>query len=161
MKISKYWPVAVISLAAVALGANFLMVYLAVTDPGFGVEPDYYQKALKWDGHMAQQQANSDLGWSFEFDVSKQKNPDGTLEVRAVVMDDAGVTIDNATVELTTFHNAQSSYPLQAKLASRGEGVYSATLPFRRPGLWEFRFLLQRGETRFTNTVVREVAWRR
>jgi len=159
--ISRYWPVAVISLAAVALGANFFLVYLAVSDPSFAVEPDYYQKALNWDDHQAQEQANVDLGWNLEFKLATVRGPDGSLELRATLLDHAGAPIDDATVQLETFHNAMSAYPLEASLVSQGEGVYSTTLAIRRPGLWEFRFVLARGEQRFTQKVVREVGWSR
>lgn len=161
MTISRYWPVAVIGLAAVVLGANFFLVYLAVSDPSFAVEPDYYQKALNWDEHRSQQQSNLDLGWNFKFNLALDRGPDGALELRAILLDRQGVPIDDARITVETFHNAMSGYPLEAHLVSSGQGAYSADLPIRRPGLWEFRFVVDRDGEHFMQTEIREVGWRR
>jgi nitrogen fixation protein FixH len=161
MTISKYWPVAVIGLAAVVLGANFFLVYLAVSDPSFAVEPNYYQKALDWDEHRSQEKLNLDLGWKFNFNLAMERGPDGTLELRALLFDRDGLPIDNARVKVVTFHNALSAYPLEADLDANGDGAYTATLPIRRPGLWEFRFVVDRDDQRFVQTEIREVGWRR
>jgi nitrogen fixation protein FixH len=159
--ISKYWPVAVIGLAAVVLGANFFLVYLAVSDPSFAVEPNYYQKALDWDEHRSQEKSNLDLGWKFNFNLAMERGPDGTLELRALLFDRDGLPIDNARIKVETFHNAMSAYPLEADLEATGDGAYTAALPIRRPGLWEFRFVVDRDDQRFMQTEIREVGWRR
>ena len=60
--------------------------------------------------------------------------------------------IDGATVAVEAFHNARAGNILRATLAGRGEGRYSAELPMRWAGVWEFRVVAERGADRFTHT---------
>ena len=96
-------------LAAVVIGANLILAYMAISDPSFAVEEDYYQKALKWDDKRAQDQRNTDLGWTIEFDLAKRRAPDGTLELHARLTDAGGDDIPDARITVETFHNARAA----------------------------------------------------
>lgn len=160
MKKGWYWPAILGGLMAIVLVPNFVLVYLATSDPSFAVEEDYYGKALAWDETMAQESANAALGWIVAFSVGPSTGGSGLTEIRAEIREPDGREIGDAAVRVTTFHNARASRLLQASLEPDGDGGYSAELPLRRPGLWEFRFEILRGDDRFTHTAIREVGRR-
>jgi len=151
------WPWIIGGLMAVVLGANLILMYVATSDPSFAVEENYYQKGLDWDDKRAQDRTNTDLGWSLQLEVAARRSADGTTGLTANLIDRDGQPISDATIHLEAFHNARAAAIQKRDLAPRGDGRYSASLLMRRPGLWEFRFEVSRGEQRFTHTVVQEL----
>jgi nitrogen fixation protein FixH len=154
------WPWIVGGLMAVVIGANLILMYVAISDPSFAVEEDYYQKALDWDDKRAQDVTNVELGWSLELDVANTRSADGTIGLTARLIEADGKPISDAVIHLQTFHNARAAYILESDFRRDGDGRYSASLPMRRPGLWEFRFEVTRAGRRFTHTTVEELYWR-
>jgi nitrogen fixation protein FixH len=160
MKKGWYWPLILVGLMVLVIGANLGFAWVATSDPSFAVEPDYYGKALAWDEHRAQDRQNERLGWTLELSLAPERSPDGTLALAVTLSDRDGRAIPGARVSLATFHNARASHVLETELREGAEGVYAVSLPMPRPGLWEFRFEAVRGDDRFTQTTVREVGWR-
>jgi len=154
------WIAIVAALATVVVGANLILAWVAVSDPSFAVEEDYYRKAMAWDEKRAQDRHNEALGWTLDFDLAERHAPDGTLELTARLRDATGSAVAGASVSVEAFHNARASRVLRADLHDDGAGVHSAPLAIYRPGLWEFRFEARRGGERFTYAEVREVGWR-
>lgn len=154
------WPWIVAGLMAVVVGANLILMYVAVSDPSFAVEEDYYQKGLDWDDKRAQDQANDSLGWSLELNVAPLRSADGTNGLTANLTDRDGRPISDAKIYLEAFHNARAALIQKRDLTRDGDGGYSTSLLMRRPGLWEFRFEVSRNEQRFTHTIVEELSWR-
>jgi len=154
------WPLAVVLLGAVVIGANLILAYMAVSDPSFAVEQDYYQKALAWDDKREQDRVNAELGWTLDFEFAPARSPDGTLQLTARLVDTTGRPIPDAQIALETFHNARAARILRATLTPGGDGTYATGLLVRRPGLWEFRFEVLHEGQRFTHTTLEEVAWR-
>lgn len=152
-----HWPYLIVALLAVSLSANLALLVLAVDDPSFAVEPDYYEKAMAWDARRAQERRNEELGWSLELKVGAARSLPGSRRIEVLLLDREGLTIEDATVRLETFHNARAGNILETTLAAEGEGRYAALLPLRRPGLWEFRFVVERGEETYTETLLRDV----
>ena len=140
-------------LMAVVLAANAILIYLAISDPSFAVEPDSYRKALLWDEKRAQDARNLELGWRLEVEVAG-------AEVRLRLADAAGIPIEDARVQLEAFHGARAAEILRADLAHGAGADYVAALPLARPGLWEFRILVSRGVERFTRTSTVELGRR-
>jgi nitrogen fixation protein FixH len=155
-----HWPVILGLLMAVVIGANLILIVVATTDPSFAVEENYYRKALAWDDKREQDRRNVELGWTIEFEMAGTPAPDGTLRLRARLLDAQGMEIPDATIRLEAFHNARARRILRAELVRGEDGTYSAPLLIRRPGLWEFRFEALRGAERFTYTALEDVSWR-
>lgn len=153
----KYWPVIVIALLVGGAGANIGLMLVATRDPSFAVEPDYYQKALRWDETMAQEARNAALGWSIAVGFDGASSP-GRVTLAARVSDRAGRALEGARVEVEAFHSARASRVLAATLSPGSAGRYSATLPLDRPGLWELRLRVARGDAVFTRTLVQDLA---
>ena len=152
-----HWGVFVGGLMAVVIGANLILIYFATTDPSFAVEEDYYQKALHWDDKRAQDRANAELGWTVELDVGRERAADGSVQVVVRLLDAEGQAVRGAGVDLEAFHNARAAWIHRVQLRENEEGAYSAALPARRPGLWEFRLNVVRDEQRFTHKTVKEL----
>jgi len=136
-------------------------VFVATTNPSYAVEEDYYEKALHWDEKRAQDRRNIELGWRIEIEVAPPDAAGGPASLVSVLTAADGGPIDGATVTVEAFHNARAGNILRATLAGRGAGRYAAELPMRWSGVWEFRFVAERGSERFTHAEKRYVRGRR
>lgn len=155
-----YWPWLLGALMALVVGANLVLIYVATSDPSFAVEEDYYRKAQAWDEKRAQDRRNDQLGWTLDLEVARERSPDGSVGLTAVLRGPDGQKITDASIRLATFHNARAANILRTELQRAPDGGYRASLPMRRPGLWEFRFEVSRGGERFTYTTMQELFWR-
>lgn len=154
-----YWPLLIVGLMVPVLGANLALVWVSSSDPSFAVEEDYYRKAIEWDDKRAQDRRNEQLGWQLDFRVAASRPSGETVGIEAELRDAAGRRIPDASVRLATFHNARAALIFRSELRGDGKGGYATDLPLRRPGLWEFRFEVDRGADRFTATTMRELVW--
>lgn len=136
-------PVALLGSMFVGWGA---MVAVALDDPAFGVEPDYYDKAVHFDEHQARARESQRLGW--RLDVTPQLSARRAL-IRVTLKDAELRPIDGASVLATAFHIARSSQVHRIQFRSEGDGRYTQTLAPFRQGQWEFRFEVLRGSQRF------------
>lgn len=144
-----FWALSPVLLLGSLLGAQLFFLWGALDDPSFAVEEDYYDKALSWDATMAQQRENARLGWTA--DVEAGLRSDGTGNVRVDLDAPTGQPIEGARVSVEAFHNARASHRLEATLHEAAPGRYVASLPMRRPGLWEFRLTAARRADVFTH----------
>lgn len=152
-----YWPILIVGLLiGGGVGPNLILLAFATGDPSFSVEPDYYRKGLRWDDHLAQQRRNAALGWTLGVELGPE-TPTGWVTLTARLSDRAGTAVDGATVELEAFPNARASDVVKVALERVGEGAYLAQFPAIRRGLWEFRFVIRRGDDVFTRTVQEDV----
>ena len=144
-------PVALLSLSF--LGA-ITTAAIAVSDPSFAVEPDYYQKALNWDEHQAALERSARLGWKATLRIGA-----GVVgsEVVVELRDRSGGPVDGASVRLEAFHNARRAHVVAARMQPAGGGAYRAEMPLRRAGLWEFRLEARRSGDRFLHTARQDV----
>lgn len=158
MKQGWYWPLLIVVLLVVGgIGPNLILLAFATGDPSFSVEPDYYEKSLRWDERLAQDRRNAELGWTLGIATLTAPLPEGGVELTARLADRSGAPIEGATVTLEAFHNARAADVLVLSLRDVGGGSYGARLLARRPGLWEFRFVVRRGGEVFTRTLTEDV----
>ena len=149
MKRGLGWPIGMAVILVLTVAANVGMITLANDDPTFAVEPDYYQKAVRWDEAMAQERANDALGWRLEPSLSLA--PDAPARLLVHVTDAAGAPLTGAVLTVQAMHNARAAQVFAATLAPTDvAGAYRAELPLRRAGQWELRFEVTRGAERFT-----------
>lgn len=154
-----FWAMVPVGLLTAMLIGWAVMITIAVRDPGFSLEPDYYRKALGWDAQQAQRAENARLGWRVELAQigSAQPGVPAAFEIRA--RDAAGAPIAGAHASIECFYNARAALRLSTDLHDAGDGVYRVTLPIRHAGLWEFRLTLRRGTATFTDVVRRDVSF--
>jgi nitrogen fixation protein FixH len=137
--------------------SSLATIYLATANPSYAVEKDYYQKGLRWDERIAQDRRNQVLGWEIVFDVSPPSAFGDRPKLSVTLTDRDGDRMSYASISVEAFHNARSNDILEATLASDSKDVYSAQLPMRRSGVWEFRFRVERADNVFTHVVRRHL----
>ncbi len=155
----RHWPLILVGILLVAAVANGILVYRATHDPSFAVEPDYYRKALAWDERRAEEQRSLALGWSLEAELVAGDPLPGVSDLRVRARDREGRPLAGAAIEVAALHKARAAHVLRARLeeVAGDPGLYRATLPARRRGLWELALVVARGRDRLTRTLVREL----
>lgn len=150
-----YWPVLVVALLLCSVVPNVLLFVAANSDPGFAVEENYYKKALAWDSTMAQERHDAELGW----DASVRATPGvaGSVVLTAMVRDRDGKVVTPDSIGVEAFHNGRAAHILRAMFEPGGDGSFAAALPMRRPGLWELRIDVRRGDDRFTQVIRQDI----
>jgi len=150
LKDGRWFPIMLVALLLVSVGANVYLIIRATSDPSFAVEPNYYQKAVDWDQIQEERSRSEALGWKVDV---KAKH----TELRVQLTDRRGEPIDGAVVEVEAFHNARAADRVRGVMLPRGEGVYVMEYPFERPGIWEYRLAAQQRDRRFTHVVQEEL----
>ena len=150
MKRGAWWPIAIATILALTVGANFWVYVVANADRGIAIEPDYYRKAVAWDSSMAQARENLLLGWRVTPSLAAFSARDGA-DLRVTLADSSGTSIPDATVRVSAFYNARAGEVSDVMLVPRSGG-YETRLPVHHGGLWELRFDVRRGSLHFTAT---------
>jgi len=154
MNAARLWPIAIVGVLVVTVGANAVLLYQASDRDAAAVEPDYYRRAVAWDSTLAQRTRDAALGWRLAADLGVP-GPEGTpLSVR--LTDARGAVLADAAITVEAIHNAEGSRRLRAALRPGSDGAYVALLPLARRGLWELRFEVVRHGERFTAALRRE-----
>ena len=149
MKPGMRWPVGIVAVLLLSSGGQIWFATVASQDKSFAVEGDYYDKAVHWNDELAQRRENAQLGWRVTPTLRLGTgNGDGSIVI--TLRDSSGAPITGATVTVLAMHNARANRQLFATLIDSGAGEYRAPLAAERPGEWELRFTVKRGEERFT-----------
>lgn len=148
MKRGMQWPIGIALILAATVVGDIWIAIVASRDEAFAVEPDYYQKAVKFDDEMALREASLRLGWMVD-PTLELGTPERSGSVSAIVRDSSGALVTGARVEVLAMHNARASRQLAVTLAEGEPGRYRAPLDAQRPGEWELRFLVTRGADRY------------
>ncbi len=157
LRSGRQWPLIIAALLAAHVLFWLGMVYIANSDPSFAVEPDYYAKSMKWDATAAQLRKNEALGWSLATEIGEDAGLRYERTLTCRLADINGRPIAGATVSLEAFHHARGNQRFKVAFADCGEGVYGGTLPMRKAGQWEFRYVVNHGDEIFTYKEVRGV----
>jgi nitrogen fixation protein FixH len=144
----KPFPAIIFGLLGTNAAIVAVTVYLAHSDPSFAVEPDYYQKALKWDQAVQERTRSRALGWTAQIELG------GTgvtgRHVRLMLRDQAGKAVAGAQVRVTAFSALRAADRWTAEGREVEPGAYAFDLPIGRAGRWEFDLRATRGESSFS-----------
>ncbi|MEO6598536.1 MAG: FixH family protein [Polyangiaceae bacterium] len=152
-----YWAwVPVGLLTASTLGVGSLAV-IAVHDPNFALEPNYYDNALHWDRSQAQAAENQRLGYRITLVSKIAADARGNAKLRVRISDADGREANDATVHATAFANAYAGEATALELQRTEPGIYAAPLNAQHLGLWEFRLVVTQGRDRVTSTLRSDV----
>jgi nitrogen fixation protein FixH len=151
------WPSIIIGALVVHTTALVVFVFIATRDPSFAVEPNSYQKALSWDGSAARLRASQQLGWKVSFQVGTTPDMFGKRQLVCRIVDKDGVAVVGADVQLLLFHHARAANRVHVSLSPEKDGTYAAPVPMKRPGLWEFRVAVRRGDNLYSAVMTQEV----
>jgi hypothetical protein len=151
----RIWPWVPAGLLASMLAGLGSMAVIASRDPGFALERDYYAKAVHYDREIEQRARNARLGWSVVSTVGAAV-PGSPTRLDVQVRGRSGFE-QGARVSVQALRNASASLVLEARCEESAPGRYHADLPLGHAGLWEFRFVVERGSDRFTEIVRHDV----
>jgi nitrogen fixation protein FixH len=99
-------------------------------------EPGYYDKAIAWNDHAAAAARPRREGWAWSVATH------GRL-VTLTLADASERPMRGAGVSATAFHRAAALDRHALSFVETAPGVYRATLPEHRAGVWEFRFAVE------------------
>jgi nitrogen fixation protein FixH len=151
----RFWalfPVALLGSSLLGLGT---MASIATRDPGFALERDYYQRAVRFEEEQAQQVENARLGYQVSLEVVAAA--DGA-ELVVTLSSKQGAPLPEATLRAEAFANARAADVRELEFRRDAGGRYRAKLERGTPGLWEFRLVAVNGKERFTSTIRRDIA---
>ncbi|MBL8878958.1 MAG: FixH family protein [Phycisphaerales bacterium] len=154
---ARRWIAFVAALFLLQVGAVVTMICIATNDRSFALEPDYYQKAVRWDDISRQQRQSAKLGWTLQLDVGALAE-NGARPIVLTVKDRDGELIEGASAAAEWFHHARARDRHTSLFTPQPDGTLAASITFARSGLYEFRFTVSRGEETFVTTVQRDIA---
>jgi hypothetical protein len=96
VKKGSLWPWVIGGALVLHVIGSLVVVAIATSDSSYGVEEDYYQKAVNWDEKRAQDRTNAELGWSLEFEVAPPQRPGEQPTMNVRLVDSAGATLTGA-----------------------------------------------------------------
>ena len=137
--------------------AGGIMLFVSWNHPSLTADDDYYQRAVGYDQVKAQETTNLALGWVLDLEITRKVNtgvPEALVHLK--LADAAGNALEGAEVDVETFHLARSGDRFRGLLPAVAPGIYEVSMPLRRSGIWEFRFVILRGDDTFTATLERE-----
>ena len=156
MKPGALWPVAIVGMLAITVGANVYMLW-ATRDPTIlAIEPDYYRKAVGWDSTMAQARREVAMGWKAEAAFGPLIAGKALLAV--TLSDSAGEPVNEAAVGIEAINNVDATRHVPGVLVHSEPGRYEGMLALPRPGLWEVRVTARRDSLLFTQSLRVDVA---
>jgi nitrogen fixation protein FixH len=153
---ARLWPIAIVGVLALTVGANGWILYVANHDPnGAALESDYYRKAVAFDTTLAQSRHDVALGWRLDV-TAGPFDPAGT-RVSVSLADRDGRPLAGARVGLVAIHNLEAGRELVATFVTGADGRATRMLPLQHTGLWELRFDALHAGERFTCDLRRDV----
>lgn len=156
MKRGMGWPIGIFVVLGLTVAANIWVMRVANDDPSFAIEPDYYQRAVRFDSTMATERQSAALGWTASSSLVTVNANGATVTV--TLRDAQQQPIVGATVRVAALANARANTILSANLTESAPGQYSAPLAAQRPGQWEVRVDATRGTDHFVASTRTDLA---
>jgi hypothetical protein len=132
------------------------LAYLAIDDPHFALEPNYYDKAVHWDRAREQARQTDALGLQLSL-APLRLSPSRNVELELRITDRAGLALSGAEVRLQAFPNAYAQRSQTLVLTPGAPGTYRGTLANGTIGLWELRFSIQHPSGQSVTTLRQDV----
>jgi len=155
MNAARAWPIAIVAVLAITVGANAMLVWKASDENGAAIEPDYYRKAVSWDSTLAHDEASRALGWTSEAHLARAA---GGAELTVLLREADGRPLEGARLVVAAIHNRAGGRFATATLTPRAPGIYGARLPAHHLGRWEVRIDAGRAHDRYTTILHVELA---
>jgi nitrogen fixation protein FixH len=134
------------------------LTYIAVDDPHFALEPNYYDKAVHWDRQREGLRRSAESGLRAE--LSPLVEHKGVAAIELELRDRAGLPVSGVTVLLEAFPNAYATRIERLTLREVSPGKYTGELRGALPGLWELRVSATSATVQFLQVLRRDVTKR-
>lgn len=130
-----FWVSGIVGLLGLQVAIGAVAIYLAHSDNTVAVIPNYYQSAVNWDTTRRARQLSEELGWQSQCVVGEAV---GTLRpVRFTLTDAEKAPVGDARISAKLFHHAQGSEVYTIHFSESEPGIYEATSPLTKSGLWQ------------------------
>jgi len=143
------WPVFIVALLLLNVGVCVVTVVAALTHP-VTIEPDYYNKALRWDELRAIQTRAAGAG------LLATPTADGRGLVLAV-RTGGGDELMPIAVNAVAAHESEPGVGVPLGVRGDGAGGFETTIPLTRPGLWRINATIRLDEELDPVTLTTEV----
>lgn len=147
---------------ALLLGAMFVglggLAYLAIDDPSFALESNYYDKAVHWDQSQQQARNSRALGLNLTLAEPLALTETGKVTVQLSVTDRKTLALSGADVALDAFPNAYANRVQHVLLREVKPGLYVGELSRGVRGLWELRVVVKQGTLRYDQVLRADVS---
>ncbi|HEX2873403.1 MAG TPA: FixH family protein [Polyangiaceae bacterium] len=154
----RYWAWVPALLLGSMLAGLGTLAYIAIDDPHFALEPDYYAKAVKWDQAQARAAESAASGIRLEVLQPLASDAFGQAELRLRVVDHEQKPLTGARVQVEAFPNAYAANVQHATLQEVTPGVYSCKLARASAGLWELRISIEEGSRHFSQALRQDIS---
>ncbi|MDZ4755621.1 MAG: FixH family protein [Phycisphaerae bacterium] len=144
------WMFVPIALLAVSVTVATSTVWLAVAGRPLGEEPDYYAKAVAWDAHRAQHDANDRLRWTVSPEITASSSGAPVLTLK--ITDKYGNLIDADAVGVEAIPVKRADRRCVPVMIRVEEGRFSGPLTARVAGQWEFRITVRGKQGTYTDS---------
>lgn len=150
------WPLLIISLLGISIGASLITVFAARSDGGAQIVDNYYEKAVRWDSTQASQAASDALQWTTTLHLEPASSS-GLRLLELTIRDstDAPVTGLRGTVRLFRTDQARPTATIPLSPADDAPGVYRQHVPLSNPGLWDIQVRAARQNAAVYQTTLR------
>lgn len=109
---------------------NAVMIYDALSTFG-GIEPDSYRNGLAYNQRIADEAAQTQLGWSHALTLD-----DATSALKITLKDRAGSALNGLQLTATIGRPATNAFDRSVAFEAAGDGTYSVLLPGLAGGRW-------------------------
>ena len=141
------WVIGWVTLVAVVLLVNIVMISLAITtNPGL-VSEDYYERGRDYEKTVTTKiAARHALAWSISTDFPADPVMNNNEKYRFTVVDKQGIPVSNGQVTASIYRPSDVNADFQVEMNEIVPGVYSGDINFPLKGLWEITVSLKRGD---------------
>ncbi|MGN6132875.1 MAG: FixH family protein [Aureliella sp.] len=128
-----------------SIGMWIYAAVVAVSDPSMAIVPDYHQRALRWDEHLAIERATQALGWTVAVVPAPADDATGLRELTLFVRDRQARPVTGARGSVRLYHHARAGAAVTLPLAEQESGAYACRATMARAGTWQVELILDRG----------------
>ena len=137
----RFWVGLIVAFLGLQVAIGFFSLYVALGDPTVAVIPNYHQSALDWDVKQRAQQMLVQLGWDVSVTATPVQN--GERQLQAMLLGKNGHRIEQVLVTGKVYHHARGGEIHTLRLKETDPGLYVASIPLTRAGLWRVELSLE------------------
>lgn len=143
------WGGMVVVLLFGSVGMWIYAAFLAVSDPSMAIVPDYYQKGLDWDKHLAEVSVSEHLGWTVHPIPPSHRDSNGVATIDIFVRDKLHQPVTGLTGKAQLYHHARAAELQEPEIQEAEPGTYRVAMKDARPGTWQLSLELNRDNEHF------------
>jgi len=144
-----FFPVAMLGFSVVLA---VVTVQAALHGQGAAPERNYYGKAVAWEDVQRQRAENDRLRWNVTPSFAASEADRRVPRLELSVADKWDLPIEGGVVSVEAIPVKAVDLGGEIALAEKSPGRYTADLPARMDGQWEFRVRIDRQGERYTDT---------